>query len=119
MTVLDKYLHLAGRVPIDQEALSEVVALFAEEAQVRPVGLQPVKGKQAIEQLFKKFHETYGTIQRVWKTKETEKGLEAVWALAGKRRNGEVFAMHGRHIAQLNAEGKIANLEVELLTEPS
>jgi hypothetical protein len=37
--------------------------------------------------------------------------------VAGKKSDGEVFAVHGRHIAEVDEAGKIAKLEVELLTD--
>jgi len=115
-TVLDDYFVLTDRANFDRQALPEVIELFADEAELQPVGAERVKGKQAIVKLLEKFYQSYSSVQRVWKTRTTDNGVEAVWAVAGKRRNGEVFAVHGRHIAQLDQAGKIANLEVELLT---
>jgi hypothetical protein len=118
-TVLDKYFYLADHVPFDESSMAELINLFADDAEIQPVGSERVRGKAAIRQLFQIFCETYASIQRVWQTQETDKGLEAIWAVAGKRCNGRVFAMHGRHIAQVDAEGKIANLQIELLIDPS
>jgi len=115
-TVLDEYFALTDRASYDQQALPQIIELFAEEAEVQPAGGERAKGKQAIAKLLERFYQSYSTVQRVWKTRTTEHGIEAVWAAAGKWRNGEVFAAHGRHIAQLNQAGKIASLEVELLT---
>ncbi len=115
-TVLDEYFALTDRARYDQQALPQIVELFADEAEVKPAGAEPVKGKQAIAKLLERFYQSYSSIHREWKTRPTDNGVEAVWAVAGKRRNGEVFAVHGRHIAKLDQQGKIANLEVELLT---
>ena len=115
-TVLDEYFALTDRASYDQQALPQLIELFAEEAEVQPAGGERAKGKQAIAKLLEKFYQSYKSVQRVWKTRTTDNGIEAVWAAAGKRHNGEVFAVHGRHIAQINQAGKIASLEVELLT---
>ncbi len=115
-TILDEYFTLTDRASFDKQALAQVIELFAEEAEVQPVGGERAKGKQAIAKLLEKFNQSYSSVQRVWKTRTTENGIEAVWAVAGKRHNGEVFAVHGRHTAQLNQAGKIASLAVELLT---
>ena len=115
-TVLDEYFTLTDRASYDQQALPQIIELFAEEAEVQPAGGERAKGKQAIAKLLEKFYQSYKSVQRVWKTRTTDNGIEAVWAVAGKRHNGEVFAVHGRHIVQLNQAGKIASLEVELLT---
>ena len=114
-TVLDKYFATTELLRFDRQALSQTVELFADDAEFILPKAEPVKGKQAITQLLEQFKQSYSSVQRAWKTRTTNNGLEAVWAVAGKRQDGEVFAVHGRHRAQLDQAGKIANLEVELL----
>jgi hypothetical protein len=114
MTVLDKYFELSERASVDSEAFEQLVALFADEAEVQPAGARKVMGKQAIAQLYRQFFENYAGMQRIWTTRKTENGLEAIWAIAGKRNSGELFAMQGRHIAEIDAQGKIYALEVHV-----
>ncbi len=114
-TVLDEYFALTDRARYDQQALPQIVELFADEAEVKPANAEPVKGKQAIAQLLERFYQSCSSIHREWKTRPMDNGVEAVWAVAGRKQDGEVFAVHGRHRAQLNEIGKIARLEVELL----
>jgi len=114
MTVLDQYFELSDRVNIDEQAFDELVELFAEQAEVQPAGARKVVGKDAIANLYRKFFQTYSGMQRVWTTRKTENGLEAIWAIAGKRDSGELFAMQGRHIAEVDAQGKIYALEVHV-----
>jgi hypothetical protein len=114
MTVLDQYFKLSDRANDDEQAFNELVELFAEEAEVRPSGSHRVVGKEAIAQLYRKFFKSYSGMQRVWTTRMTENGLEAIWAIAGKRDSGELFAMQGRHIAEVDAQGKIHALEVHV-----
>ncbi|TYQ25508.1 nuclear transport factor 2 family protein [Pseudanabaena sp. UWO310] len=114
MTVLDQYFELSDRAREDDKAFDELVELFAEEAEVQPAGARKVVGKDAISQLYRQFFQTYSGMQRVWTTRRTENGLEAIWAIAGKRDSGELFAMQGRHIAEVDAQGKIYALEVHV-----
>ena len=114
MTVLDQYFNLSDRANDDEQAFSELVELFAEAAEVQPAGARKVVGKEAIAQLYRTFFNTYSGMQRVWTTRRTENGLEAIWAIAGKRDSGELFAMQGRHIAEVDAQGKIYALEVHV-----
>ena len=114
MTVLDRYFELSERASDDAEAFEQLVGLFAEEAEVQPAGARKVMGKQAIAQLYRQFFEHYEGMQRIWTTRRTENGLEAIWAIAGKRNSGELFAMQGRHIAEIDAQGKIYALEVHV-----
>jgi len=114
MTVLDQYFELSDRANDDAQAFNELVELFADEAEVHPAGARKVIGKQAIAQLYRKFFDAYSGMQRVWTTRKTENGLEAIWAIAGKRDSGELFAMQGRHIAEVDAQGKIYALEVHV-----
>jgi ketosteroid isomerase-like protein len=113
---LYSFAHQYKELRFERQALSQAVELFADDAEFTLPEAEPVKGKQAIAQLLDKFYQSYKSVQRVWKTRTTDNGIEAVWAAAGKWRNGEVFAVHGRHIAKLDQAGKIANLKVELLT---
>ncbi len=114
MTVLDQYFELSDRANADEQAFNELVELFAEQAEVQPSGARKVVGKDAIAQLYRKFFGVYSGMQRVWTTRKTENGLEAIWAIAGKRDSGELFAMQGRHIAEVDAQGKIYALEVHV-----
>ena len=114
MTVLDQYFELSDRANANEQAFNELVALFAEQAEVQPSGARKVVGKDAIAQLYRKFFGAYSGMQRVWTTRRTENGLEAIWAIAGKRDSGELFAMQGRHIAEVDAQGKIYALEVHV-----
>ncbi len=114
MTVLDQYFELSDRANDDEQAFNELVELFAEQAEVHPSGAKKVVGKDEIAQLYRKFFQFYSGIQRVWTTRKTENGLEAIWAIAGKRDSGELFAMQGRHIAEVDAQGKIYALEVHV-----
>jgi hypothetical protein len=114
MTVLDQYFELSDRANDDAQAFSELVELFADEAEVHPAGARKVVGKDAIAQLYRKFFDAYSGMQRVWTTRRTENGLEAIWAIAGKRDSGELFAMQGRHIVEVDAQGKIYALEVHV-----
>jgi hypothetical protein len=114
MTVLDQYFKLSDRASDDEAAFAELVELFAEEAEVQPAGARKVVGKDAIAELYRKFFTAYSGMQRVWTTRRTENGLEAIWAIAGKRDSGELFAMQGRHIAEVDAQGKIYALEVHV-----
>ncbi len=114
MTVLDQYFELSDRANGNEQAFSELVELFAEQAEVHPAGAGKVIGKQAIAQLYRNFFDAYSGMQRVWTTRRTENGLEAIWAIAGKRNSGELFAMQGRHIVEVDAQGKIYALEVHV-----
>ena len=114
MTVLDQYFELSDRANGDEQAFSELVELFADEAEVHTAGERKVVGKDAITQLYRKFFDAYSGMQRVWTTRRTENGLEAIWAIAGKRDSGELFAMQGRHIVEVDAQGKIYALEVHV-----
>ncbi|WP_271254190.1 nuclear transport factor 2 family protein [Pseudanabaena sp. Chao 1811] len=114
MTVLDRYFELSDRATADEQAFHELVELFAEEAEVQPSGARKVVGKDAIANLYRQFFQSYSGMQRVWTTRRTENGLEAIWAIAGKRDSGELFAMQGRHIAEVDAQGKIYALEVHV-----
>jgi hypothetical protein len=114
MTILDQYFRLSDRASTDEIAFDELVDLFAEQAEIRPSGAKKVIGKDAIASLYRHFFKSYSGLQRVWTTRRTENGLEAIWAIAGKRDSGELFAMQGRHIAELDAQGKIYALEVHV-----
>ncbi|NUN63334.1 ethyl tert-butyl ether degradation protein EthD [Pseudanabaena biceps] len=114
MTILDQYFELSDRASGDQAAIGELVDLFAEQAEVQPAGARKVVGKEAIEKLYRQFFQSYSGMQRVWTTRKTENGLEAIWAIAGKRDSGELFAMQGRHIAEVDTQGKIYALEVHV-----
>lgn len=114
MTVLDQYFELSDRASDDEQAFNELVGLFAEQAEIHPSGARKVVGKDEIAQLYRKFFQSYSGMQRVWTTRKTENGLEAIWAIAGKRDSGELFAMQGRHIAEVDAQGKIYALEVHV-----
>jgi len=114
MTILDRYFELSDRANGDEQAFYELVELFADEAEVKPAGARKVVGKDAITNLYRQFFQNYSGMQRVWTTRRTENGLEAIWAIAGKRDSGELFAMQGRHIAEVDAQGKIYALEVHV-----
>lgn len=116
MTVLDKYFELSDRASVDEVAFNALVELFAEQAEVQPAGARKVVGKDAIANLYRQFFQSYSGMQRIWTTRKTENGLEAIWAIAGKRNSGELFAMQGRHIAEVDAQGKIYALEVHVST---
>ncbi len=114
MTVLDQYFELSDRASEDHTAIDELVELFAEQAEVQPAGGRKVVGREEISKLYRQFFQSYSGMQRVWTTRKTENGLEAIWAIAGKRDSGELFAMQGRHIAEVDAQGKIYVLEVHV-----
>ncbi|MEI6428370.1 MAG: ethyl tert-butyl ether degradation protein EthD [Pseudanabaena sp. ELA607] len=114
MTVLDAYFKLSDRATEDEAAFKELVELFADDAEILPSGANKVKGKANIEQLYRTFFNTYAGMQRVWQTRRTEQGIEATWAMAGKKISGEIFSVRGTHIAELNEQGKIEVLEVQV-----
>ncbi|MFN5855879.1 MAG: nuclear transport factor 2 family protein [Pseudanabaenaceae cyanobacterium] len=114
MTVLDTYFELSDRAIQDESALQELVDLFADDAEILPSGADKVKGKANIEQLYRRFFNTYEGVQRVWQTRRTEQGIEATWAIAGKKNSGEIFSIRGTHIAEINEHGKIESLEVQV-----
>ncbi|MEE3718497.1 nuclear transport factor 2 family protein [Tumidithrix elongata RA019] len=113
-TVLDQYFQLTDRANFDEAAFDELVDLFAEQAEVQPAGGSKVKGKQAITQLYRMFFQMYSAMQHVWTTQVTDNGVQAAWAIAGRRQDGEMFAMQGIHVVELDAHGKIQALEVRV-----
>jgi hypothetical protein len=119
VTVLDQYFQLSDRASFDEAAFDKLVDLFAEQAEVQPAGGTKVKGKAAIKQLYRMFFQMYSAMQHVWTTQMTDNGVQADWAIAGRRNNGEVFAMQGVHVVELDAHGKIQALEVRVNDEDS
>jgi ketosteroid isomerase-like protein len=114
VTVLDQYFQLSDRANFDEAAFDKLVDLFAEQAEVQPAGGTKVKGKVAIKQLYRMFFQMYSAMQHVWTAQTTENGVRAAWAIAGRRQDGEVFALQGVHVVELDAQGKIQALEVRL-----
>ncbi|MGQ9864697.1 MAG: nuclear transport factor 2 family protein [Pseudanabaenaceae cyanobacterium] len=111
-TTLDRYFEVSERLWVDAGALEELMGLFAEEAEVRPVGAPRAVGRAEIGKLWREFTQRHRRWQRVWRVQAD--GLEATWAASGEQANGELFAVRGSHRAQLDADGKIRYLEVRV-----
>lgn len=112
MTVLDRYFELSDVAGQDQSAFQEVMDLFSEKAVLRPAGGSEVKGKEAIEKFLKGFFKRNEVMHHVWVTQTIERGLETSWAVAGKRKGGNVFALVGVDEAELDEQGKIRTSDV-------
>lgn len=113
-TILDRYFELSDEAGVNKDAFRELVGLFAEHSVLHTGGGDKVVGVQAIEQFFEGFLNKNAILKHVWHIESTYEGLRAAWAVAGKRQNGEIFALQGVDIAQLGQDGRIQSLEVQI-----
>ena len=112
-TVLDRYFELSDLAGHDAAAFTELIALFAPDATIRPNGAAEVSGTAAVTDFFRAFLSRNAELKHVWTVSSRDPHeLTASWAVAGRRGTGEVFALSGRDIARLDADGRIRHLEV-------
>jgi hypothetical protein len=114
MTILDQYFYLSDIAGKDSNAFEELSSLFAENAVLFPNGTSKIGGLKDIRSFFSKFFDTNVEMKHVWETKINGEMLETNWAVCGKRKTGEFFALVGKDIAKLNPHGKIEYLEVKI-----
>ncbi|MFI9721668.1 nuclear transport factor 2 family protein [Streptomyces sp. NPDC052396] len=112
-TVLDRYFELSDVAGTDEGAFAGLMALFADDATLHPNGVAAVHGPSGIAEFFSGFLSRNAELRHVWTVTPGEGGLIAQWAVAGRRNTGEVFALAGVDVAELDPAGKIKRLEVK------
>lgn len=112
MSILDRYFQLSDVAGKDQTAFRDLMSLFSDRAELHPASGDSLIGQTAIKQFFAEFFKRNTVMKHVWKTTYTELDIQTVWAVAGQRANGDIFALSGVDFAQLDENGKIQHLEI-------
>ncbi len=111
-SVFDQYFELWDKALFDENALDELINLFATKTVVKsPKG--NVKGKTLLKFGIKQTLKKYVSMNHVWNTKKTDDGYVATWAVTHELKNGHMHASVGVDYIHLDENGKIIFLEIK------
>ncbi|MDN6428324.1 MAG: nuclear transport factor 2 family protein [Propionibacterium sp.] len=110
---LDRYFALSNTAGQDSGDFEELLSLFAPDATLVSGLGEPASGTTAIAAFFRTFFARNTELHHVWNTRSTGVETFAVdWAVAGRHKDGAVFAISGTDTARLDDQGKICSLQV-------
>lgn len=113
-TALDHYIGLFDRAVHEALAFKEMLSLFAPEATVE-LGLEPVRGIEAITDFYRDFCATIADSKHFWKTTVLDDGtLQAEWVAAAHMADNSLMSSAGVEYATIDSAGRITHLRNEL-----
>ena len=111
-TTLDDYFRLSDTAGKDTEDFERLVALFPADAVIETAHGPIVHGIAGVRGLFRAFFDRNVELHHAWSSTTHGSRVEVLWAVSGRRVTGEVFALQGTDVAELDAAGLIRHLEV-------
>lgn len=112
--IIERYFELSDRASTDQEALDEIVRLFANDAVVQAASGVSVNTPAKIANLFERFFKDNTELHHVYQIAPRSDDYQTEWVVAGEKRNGSLFVLHGFDHYQFNENGQITFLKIKI-----
>ncbi|CDN23499.1 nuclear transport factor 2 family protein [Lacticaseibacillus rhamnosus] len=106
------YFALSDQASKDLHAREQILSLFSDNAKIIDAQGQKHVGKNAITQFFDAFFERNLQLRHLAKPQLNDQNYSAEWAVAGEKKDGHLFTLHGKDVYQFNSEGKIQFCQV-------
>ncbi len=116
---MDRYIAATDRAIADKSLLGELLAVFAPEAVVQIADV-PFRGTEAIREFYAQFVADHAESKHFWTTTVLPDGRQRTeWVCAARKTDGSLITIAGIEHAQLDSQGRIADLHNEFTRPPA
>ncbi|MDN6900584.1 hypothetical protein [Oenococcus sicerae] len=112
--IIQRYFRLSDMASDDDQALNDIIALFASTAVVKGANGITSNNPNDLANFFKNFFEDNQELRHLCRVTVDRGECQAEWSVAGRKKTGGLFALHGFDHYQFNAQNKIIFLQVEI-----
>jgi hypothetical protein len=117
---LDQYIGMADGAIAGSIEVKEWIDVFAPDAVIRGMGPEPIRGRDAITNLYSGYVASFIEAKHLWSSSVLPDGtVRASWAAAVRLPDGTVTAAAGVETAKVDASGKITELLNEFTIPPA
>lgn len=111
--IIEHYFQLSDIASKNDNALNQIINLFANNAIVKGANGIISNNHEAIVKFFKDFFKDNKELHHICHVFIKGNKYEAEWAVAGRKMSGKIFALHGFDIYKFNDQNKITFLQVK------
>lgn len=112
--IINQYFKLSDQASNDQEALNSIIKLFANDSTVQSATGDTCIGIPNIRHFFQAFFERNEQLKHLCRVFVKDSKYQAEWAVSGRKKTDELFALHGYDTYTFNSRGQIQTLRVEI-----
>ncbi|WP_125764783.1 nuclear transport factor 2 family protein [Companilactobacillus hulinensis] len=115
IVAIKRYFELSDMASNDEQALDEIIDLFADNVTIRSDLNGAVANKEEAIEFFRDFFGHNKELKHVFKIQTLENYYQIEWSLAGVNEDDKFFALHGFNYYRFDDEGKIISLLIEVI----
>ncbi|GHP14293.1 hypothetical protein YK48G_17180 [Lentilactobacillus fungorum] len=112
--LINRYFQLSDEASKSQDALSAIIGLFANNATITSATGESCTGIHAITVFFSAFFERNVQLKHLCHVFVDNNEYKAEWAVSGRKKSGELFALHGYDTYEFNSANQITRLQVAI-----
>jgi hypothetical protein len=112
--IIEHYFKLSDLASSDQQALTEIISLFSNDAVVEGANGAVADNPAKIASFFEKFFKDNQELRHLCRISPNSDKYETEWVVSGRKKDGKLFALHGFDRYQFSQQNKISFLKVEI-----
>jgi len=114
LEIIEHYFKLSDLASSDHQALNEIINLFSNDAVVEGANGVVADNTAKIASFFENFFKDNQELRHLCCISPNNDEYKTEWVVAGRKRNGKLFALHGFDQYQFSQQNKISFLKVEI-----
>jgi hypothetical protein len=114
LEIIEHYFKLSDLASSDHQALNEIINLFSNDAVVEGANGVVADNTAKIASFFENFFKDNQELRHLCRINPNSDEHKTEWVVAGRKKDGKLFALHGFDKYQFNKQNKISFLKVEI-----
>ena len=114
LEIIEHYFKLSDLASSDHQALNELINLFSNDAVVEGASGIVADNPTKIASFFENFFKDNQELRHLCRIIPNSDEYETEWVVAGRKKDGKLFAFHGFDRYKFNQQNKISFLNVEI-----
>jgi hypothetical protein len=114
LEIIEHYFKLSDLASSNHQALNEIINLFSNDAVVEGANGVVADNPTKIASFFENFFKDNQELRHLCRISPNSDEYETEWVVAGRKKDGKLFAFHGFDRYQFNQQNKISFLKVEI-----
>ncbi|KRK81112.1 nuclear transport factor 2 family protein [Companilactobacillus nodensis] len=114
LETINKYFELSDFASNDEQAVNDIVDLFADNVTIRSGLDETASNKEETAAFFKAFFSRNKVLKHIHHTQTLENYYQTEWSVAGLKDDDSIFALHGFDYYRFDEDGKIVSLLIEI-----
>ncbi|KRL41513.1 hypothetical protein FD45_GL001033 [Liquorilactobacillus nagelii DSM 13675] len=115
LEIIEHYFKLSDLASSDHQALNGIINLFSNDAVVEGANGVVANNPTKIASFFEKFFEDNQELRHLCHISPNSDEYKTEWVVAGRKKDGKLFALHGFDRYKFNQQNKISFLKVETI----